>query len=699
MPRREFDIIIWGATGFTGKLVVEHLYKNYGVNKSLTWAIGGRSQAKLEAVRAEFSDDNLPLILGDSFDESSLDAMTKRTKVILSTVGPYSKYGKKLVAACVKQQTHYCDLTGEELFVKYLIDHHHEAAKANGTKIVPCCGFDSIPSDLGVFYMQQEVKKRTGQFSSHIKMRVKETTGTASGGSIATLKYMMELIKKDRSLLAVFIEPYSLNPIGEMDGPDQTGIRDIVYDETIKSWLYPFIMEGINTRIVRRGHALAGYPYGRDFQYEEASMSGDGAAGKEEAIQEVAKLRAFRSTKSPADKTAQRNKMPKPGEGPSRAAMEAGNYILKFYTLNTNQEIIGIGTVTGDMDPGYGSTSKIISEAAVCLAKDELPTGGGVLTPSIAMGGALLKRLVANAGLTFSYEEAEGIPKSGDVSKQGQNIPSSWEAFADTLKVAISADKVLRLTKVNAKMGYGISKKMLSAFQTIFTDLQKGTSIRAVVIDAEGTAMQNGAVMVTEIKPSLKDLTHEDFAEIVEIGQRLGSKIANLPIPVIGIARGGAIGGGLELLLRSDFLFCTHQAQFSFPEVTMGFVAVWGGTQLGGRYMSFRKAQELLLMGLPIDGKQAAEYGLVTRSFVDNAALDKHLDGLLAHFRHCSPASFEWTKKCLAAIWDKQGIDEHQQDIKAQVETMTSGDFLKAVSAYRHGLYYDFIKDAKGKKR
>lgn len=401
---REFDIIIWGATGFTGKLVVEYLYKNYGINKSLKWAIGGRSQEKLEAVRAEWADDNLPIVLGDSFDEASLAAMTKRTKVICSTVGPFSKYGKKLAAACVKHQTHYCDLTGEELFVRHLIDQHHKAAKANATKIVPCCGFDSIPSDLGVFYMQQEVKKRMGQFSSHIKMRVKEASGTTSGGSFATLRYMTELIKKDRSLLAILIEPYSLNPAGEMEGLDQTGIRDIVYDDTIKSWLYPFIMEGINTRIVRRSHALAGYPYGRDFQYEEASMSGDGETGKEEAIKQLAQLKAFRSPKSQEEKEVLLKKLPKPGEGPSRAAMEAGSYTYKFYAIH-NKKVIGIGTVTGDMDPGYGSTSKIIGEAAVCLAKDELPPEGGVITPRIAMGNALLKRLVKNAGLTFSYEE------------------------------------------------------------------------------------------------------------------------------------------------------------------------------------------------------------------------------------------------------------------------------------------------------
>ena len=273
------------------------------------------------------------------------------------------------------------------------------------------------------------------------------------------------------------------------------------------------------------------------------------------------------------------------------------------------------------------------------------------------------------------------------------------EAFADTLRAHVSDDDVLWLTKVNAETGYGISMKMLKALQTTLTGLRTHSSIRAVVIDAEGDAMQGGAVMVGEIKPSIKDLTREDFAEIVVLGQNLGRIVADLHIPVIGVARGGALGGGLELLLRTDFAFCTDQAQFSLPEVTVGFVAAWGGTQWGGRYMPFRKAQEVLLTGLPIDGKRAEEYGLVTRSFADNAALDTHLTELLNHLRYCSPAAFRWTKQCLAAIRDGHMYDGEQVELKAEVETMASGDYVKALRAYGQGRFFDFSRNATGKRR
>ena len=273
------------------------------------------------------------------------------------------------------------------------------------------------------------------------------------------------------------------------------------------------------------------------------------------------------------------------------------------------------------------------------------------------------------------------------------------ESFADTLRAHVSDDGVLMLTKVNAEADYGISMRMLNALRTILADLRTDASIRAVVIDAEGEAMQGGAVLVGEIKPSIKDLSREDFAEIVVLGQNLGRAIADLPIPVIGVARGGIIGGGLELMMRTDFAFCTDQAQFSFPEVTVGFVAAWGGTSRGGRYMPFRKAQEMLLTGLPIDGKRAEEYGLVTRSFTDSTALDTHLAGLLDHLRHCSPESFRWTKHCLAAIWEGHLSDGEQVELKAEVETMVSGDFVKGLAAYGRGHFFDFSSNAIGRGR
>lgn len=274
-----------------------------------------------------------------------------------------------------------------------------------------------------------------------------------------------------------------------------------------------------------------------------------------------------------------------------------------------------------------------------------------------------------------------------------------WEKFTDTLQVRLSEDGVLWLTKVNADVGYGISMRMLSALQAIFTGLKDDDSIRAIVIDAPDNAHQNGAVMVGEIKPKLSDLSREDFSEIVSIGHGLGDLIAEADVPVVSIARGGALGGGFELMLRSDFIFCTDKAEFCLPEVTVGFIAAWGGTQMAGRLMPYRKAQELLLTGRPISGAQAEEYGLVTRSFADSGALQQHVDDLLQHFRHCSPASFRWTKQCLAAIWKGDISIGKETEREAQVETMEGGDFLRALGAYSQGSYFDFVSGTDGRKR
>ncbi len=404
---REFDIIVWGATGFTGRLVAEYLFNTYAANKSIKWAMGGRNQSKLEKVRAAVADETIPLVIADSHDEESLNAMVQRTRVICTTVGPYGKYGDKLVAACVTNQTDYCDLTGEVAWMRRMIDQHHEAASANGTKIVHTCGIDSIPSDMGVFFMQKEAKARTGHRAKQIKMRVRAFAGAFSGGTYATGTYWMEEAAKDKSVIDIELDPYGLNPVGEQGGPDERDLQSVVYDKASKSWIYPFIMAGINTRVVRRSNALGGYPYGKDFRYDEASMSGDGFVGRMKGILTAAAFGIFTSAKPGSlMKKGLDRLMPKPGEGPSKEKREAGYYDLRFIaTLEDGSS--AVGKVTGDMDPGYGSTSKMIAESAFCLAKDETPNIGGVLTPSIAMGEALLERLQENAGLTFSYQEGE----------------------------------------------------------------------------------------------------------------------------------------------------------------------------------------------------------------------------------------------------------------------------------------------------
>ena len=401
---REFDIIIWGASGFTGRLVAGYIFNKYGTNGNLKWAMAGRNLAKLELVRSKVADKTVPIVVADSNDDESLKEMVKRAKVICTTVGPYAKYGSKLVSVCIENQTHYCDLAGEVQWIRRMIDKHHESAVANQTKIVNCCGFDSIPSDMGVYFIQKISKAKKGQIAKQIQMRVAGASGGISGGTYESLSHVNEEAHKDKNIFKVLINPYGLNPVGEQEGLDKYDLRTIVYDKASKSWIGPFVMAAINTKIVRRSNALSGYAYGKDFRYDEATLSGKGLKGRVKGFISVIPIGLMMSAKPGSllkriiDKI-----LPKAGEGPNKKQRENGFYNLRFY-ITYEDGSKALAKVIGDMDPGYGSTSKMLSEAAICLAKDELSYLGGVLTPSTAMGDKLLSRLEKNAGLTFSYK-------------------------------------------------------------------------------------------------------------------------------------------------------------------------------------------------------------------------------------------------------------------------------------------------------
>tara|TARA_B100000809_G_C15136086_1_gene530635 strand:- start:2538 stop:3755 length:1218 start_codon:yes stop_codon:yes gene_type:complete len=401
---REFDIIIWGASGFTGRLVASYLFSKYGTSGNLRWAMAGRNLNKLEMVRHEVADETVSLVVADSNDEVSLKEMVKRTKVICTTVGPYAKYGSKLVVACIQNQVHYCDLAGEVQWMRQIIDQYNEAAKENETKIVHTCGFDSIPSDMGVYFIQREAKAKRDSRAQQIKMRVAGMSGGMSGGTYASFSNTMEEAKEDKNIFKVLTNPYGLNPIDEQVGEDKSDLRSIVFDKASQSWIGPFIMAGINTKVVRRSNILSGYSYGKNFRYEEATIYGKGFKGRMKGIINVIPMGLMMSAKPGSLlKRAVDAVLPKPGEGPTKKQREDGFYNLKFYiTLEDGSS--AFAKITGDMDPGYGSTSKMLGEAAVCLAKDKLSNLSGILTPSIAMGDALLKRLEKNAGLTFSFE-------------------------------------------------------------------------------------------------------------------------------------------------------------------------------------------------------------------------------------------------------------------------------------------------------
>ena len=400
---KEFDIIIWGATGFTGRLVAEYIFKNYSSEK-LNWAIAGRDKKKLINVRDEIADENIPIIIADSFDEVSLTKMTQKTKVICSTVGPYSKYGSLLVKSCIKTNTHYCDLAGEAQWIRKIVDTYHQEAKNKKIRIVNSCGFDSIPSDIGVYFIYKNLPDVNIKLDK-ISMRVSGFKGSLSGGTYASMNNIITEASKDRLIGKILTNPYGLNPEGQRSGPDKRDLNKVKYDEDSKSWIAPFMMAGINTKIVRRSNALSNYSYGKNFTYDESVMTGDGFRGRIRAIISVLPLIFLSAKPGSLLKRIFNFFTPKPGQGPNENERENGYYSMRFY-IRYNDKSRALVRVTGDRDPGYGSTSKMLAESAICLSKDSLKDTYGVITPSIAMGDQILDRLQAKAGLTFKFIES-----------------------------------------------------------------------------------------------------------------------------------------------------------------------------------------------------------------------------------------------------------------------------------------------------
>ena len=384
----EFDTVVYGATGYTGRLVAEHLLKTYGAAGEVKWAIAGRSAAKLAEVRDEIgAPASLPLIVANADDPASLDAMVRRADVIITTVGPYQLYGSPLVAACAAAGTDYVDLTGESNWIAAMIDGHQAAAKASGARIVFSAGFDSIPFDLGVFFVEEEAKRRFGHYVPRVRGRVRALQGGLSGGTLASGMATQAAAAKDPSITGLLADPFALTP-GFKGAAQPDG--DTPYEDKVAgSWVGPFMMAGINTKAVHRSNQLLGQPWGQNFQYDEMQML-DGppsaAAGGMGGFNFGA------------------GGLPKPGEGPTREERETGFYDLLYIAEDGDGRTVR-AAIKGDMDPGYGSTSKILAEAALCLAgTSRAATPGGCWTPASAMGAALIERLAAKAGLTFTLE-------------------------------------------------------------------------------------------------------------------------------------------------------------------------------------------------------------------------------------------------------------------------------------------------------
>ena len=389
-PAAEFDIIVYGASGFTGRLVAEYLAQRYGVGGEVKWAMAGRSAAKLAAVRDEIgAPAETPLVEADADDPASLRAMVSRAKAIITTVGPYQLYGNDLVAACAASGTDYLDLCGEPAWMRKMIDAHDAEAKRTGARIVFSCGFDSIPFELGVYFLEETAKAKLGAPVPRVRGRVRKMQGGASGGTIASLKATMASVAKDPAVLDLLRNPFALTP--GFQGPEQPHGMAVEFDAAIDAWVAPFVMAAINTRNVHRANALLGHAWGTDLVYDEMMIAGPGEQGE-----------AFAKAMAGANMLGG-DGGPQPGEGPSKAEREAGFYDVLFVGEAADGKQVRVA-VGGDKDPGYGSTSKMISEAAVCLIQDAAHPPGGVWTPGAAMGDRLIKLLVDNAGMTFEVE-------------------------------------------------------------------------------------------------------------------------------------------------------------------------------------------------------------------------------------------------------------------------------------------------------
>ena len=398
---KQLDLIIWGATGFTGQLVSEYINKKYS-NTALKWGIAGRNKEKASVIAKRLNIAKDRVFIADCNNIESLIKLTSKTKVICTTVGPYAKLGTNLIDACIKTNTNYCDITGETQWIRKMIDKYHSKAKENKIKIINSCGFDSIPSDMGVFYSQKKLFEKTGEYANKINMRVAGTKGGISGGTYNSLSNVLEEARVDKEVRKTLTNPYGLNPKDKQKGPDKADLQSVIFDKVSNSWIAPFVMAGINTKIVRRSHALIDFKYGSDFSYDEATLSGKGVLGQVKGYLSLIPIFLATRKKGSFIKNIVDYVLPKSGEGPSEKTRISGYYNLRFYL--TQQNKIYLSKVIGDMDPGYGSTSKMLAESAVCLALDKTPETYGILTPSVALGNPLLKRLQENAGLTFIFD-------------------------------------------------------------------------------------------------------------------------------------------------------------------------------------------------------------------------------------------------------------------------------------------------------
>ncbi|MBR8065405.1 saccharopine dehydrogenase NADP-binding domain-containing protein [Burkholderia ambifaria] len=410
-PTHDLDLVVFGATSFVGQILTRYLSEYLsGSGETLRWAIAGRSDAKLRHVREALGAawQTLPIIVADAADDTQLQALCARTRVVVSTVGPYALYGEPLVRICAQTGTDYCDLTGETQWIKRMIERYEPTARQSGARIVHCCGFDSVPSDIGVLFLQQHARRQWGAPATHVKMRVKTLKGGASGGTVASVINVVREAAADPALRRELLDPYALCPADHRFTVRQHAVRSAEFDRDSGTWIAPFVMAAVNERVVHRSNALANDAYGSRFAYDEAVITGTGLKGRLAALTMVAGLGAFMAGVliPPVRGLMERFLLPKPGEGPSVAAQLAGRYDLRFFGRADDGRMLRV-KVTGDRDPGYGSTGKMLGQAALSLALDctrdgvKTGRGGGFWTPATMFDARFVERLERHAGLRF----------------------------------------------------------------------------------------------------------------------------------------------------------------------------------------------------------------------------------------------------------------------------------------------------------
>jgi short subunit dehydrogenase-like uncharacterized protein len=385
---RQHDIVIYGATGFTGRLIAEYMLAREG--GGLKWALAGRDLTRLAALRDEIgAPASTPLVVADTSDPASIREMVADARCICNVVGPYQWHGTQVVAACAELGTDYVDLSGEPGWMRQMIDRYSDAAAASGARVVHSCGFDSIPSDLGVLFLQDAAKHRFGKPCRHVKARVRAMKGAFSGGTAASLNATEDAMGENAELADTMANPFALT--GGFQGPRQPADNEVYEDQDLGLWVTPFIMAVINAKNIHRSNALMGHPYGTEFEYDEMMVAGPGEKGRAAA--------EFLASHNPLRGEG----APKPGDGPSREQREAGFWDLLFIGKTVDGEEIR-AAVKGDRDPGYGSTARMIAESAMCLVRDCPDLPGGIYTPAPAMGTRLIDRLVEHAGMSFELE-------------------------------------------------------------------------------------------------------------------------------------------------------------------------------------------------------------------------------------------------------------------------------------------------------